>query len=126
MTARKPVKKVNTNTAVFGYTEINSTSLDALSNNYCNVAELRRELQGKPISENTILTAMAKVGFSKYGDTCGIHSFFPDAGKCFVGCKNYNNNSIPAAVVISWKVPSTTDIAVEKLTCVLEKLLEKL
>lgn len=109
-------KKAETTYGVFGYTDIRSNSVSALSNDYHNEDELRKELQGKPISPETILAAMDKVQFSKYG-TAGVHSFFPDAGKCFVGRSGY------AAVVISWKVPDPTEKAVEKLTAVLEKIL---
>lgn len=112
-------KKAETAYGVFGYTDIRSNSISALSNDYHNEDELRKELQGKPIRPETILAAMEKVQFSKYGHA-GVHSFFPDAGKCFVGRSGY------AAVVISWTVPAPTEKAVEKLTAVLEKLLEKL
>jgi hypothetical protein len=112
-------KKAETAYGVFGYTDIRSNSISALSNDYHNEDELRKELLGKPISPKTIEAAMARVQFSKYG-TAGVHSFFPDAGKCFVG------RSGCAAVVISWTVPAPTEKAVEKLTAVLEKLLEKL
>lgn len=112
-------KKAETDYGVFGYTEIRSTSISALSNDYHNEDDLRKELQGKPICPETILSAMEKVQFSKYGHA-GVHSFFPDAGKCFVGRSGY------AAVVISWTVPDPTEKAVEKLTAVLEKLLAKL
>ena len=112
-------KKAETAYGVFGYTDIRSNDISALSNDYCNEDGLRKELQGKPISPETVLAAMEKVHFSKYGQA-GVHSFFPDAGKCFVGRSGY------AAVVISWTVPDPTEKAVEKLTAVLEKLLEKL
>lgn len=112
-------KKAETTYGVFGYTDIRSNSISALSNDYHNEDELRKELQGKPISPETVLAAMNKVQFSKYG-SAGVHSFFPDAGKCFVGRSGY------AAVVISWTVPDPKEKAVEKLTAVLEKLLEKL
>lgn len=121
MANKKTVSKKKAETAygVFGYTDIRSNSISALSNDYHNEDELRKELQGKPISPETIQAAMEKVQFSKYGHA-GVHSFFPDAGKCFVG------RSGCAAVVISWTVPAPTEKAVEKLTAVLEKLLEKL
>lgn len=112
-------KKAETDYGVFGYTDIRSNSISALSNDYHNEDDLRKELQGKPISPETILAAMEKVQFSKYGHA-GVHSFFPDAGKCFVGRSGY------AAVVISWTVPAPTEKAVEKLTAVLEKVLAKL
>lgn len=120
MASKKTVsKKSEPDYGVFGYTDIRSNSISALSNDYHNEDELRKELQGKPISPKTILAAMEKVQFSKYGQA-GVHSFFPDAGKCFVGRSGY------AAVVISWTVPDPTEKAVEKLTAVLEKLLAKL
>ena len=112
-------KKAEPDYGVFGYTEIRSNSISALSNDYHNEDDLRKELQGKPISPETILAAMEKVQFSKYGHA-GVHSFFPDAGKCYVGRSGY------AAVVISWKVPDPTEKAIEKLTAVLEKVLAKL
>lgn len=112
-------KKAEPDYGVFGYTDIRSNSISALSNDYHNEDDLRKELLGKPISPETILAAMEKVQFSKYGHA-GVHSFFPDAGKCFVGRSGY------AAVVISWTVPAPTEKAVEKLTAVLEKLLAKL
>lgn len=112
-------KKADTDYGVFGYTEIRSNSISALSNDYHNEDDLRKELQGKPISPETILAAMEKVNFSKSGHA-GVHSFFPDAGKCFVGRGGC------AAVVISWTVPDPTEKAVEKLTAVLEKLLDRL
>lgn len=112
-------KKAETTYGVFGYTDIRSNSISALSNDYAHEDDLRKELLGKPISPETILKAMEKVNFSKYG-AAKVHSFFPDAGKCFVG------RSGCAAVVISWTVPAPTEKAVEKLTAVLEKLLEKL
>lgn len=118
-------KKAETDYGVFGYTDIRSNSISALSNNYHNEDELRRELQGKPISTETILAAMEKVSFSKYG-IAGVHSFFPDAGKCYVGRVDRNTGKAYAAVVISWTVPDHTEKAVEKLTEVLEKLLERL
>ena len=111
-------KKAEPDYGVFGYTEIRSNSISALSNDYHHEDDLRKELQGKPISPKTILAAMEKVQFSKYGHA-GVHSFFPDAGKCFVGRSGY------AAVVISWKVPDPTEKAIEKLTAVLEKVLAK-
>ena len=120
MASKKTVsKKSEPDYGVFGYTDIRSNSISALSNDYHHEDELRKELLGKPISPKTIEAAMARVQFSKYG-TAGVHSFFPDAGKCFVGRSGY------AAVVISWTVPDPTEKAVEKLTAVLEKLLEKL
>lgn len=112
-------KKSEPDYGVFGYTDIRSNSISALSNDYHNEDDLRKELLGKPISPETILAAMEKVQFSKYGHA-GVHSFFPDAGKCFVGRSGY------AAVVISWTVPAPTEKAVEKLTAVLEKVLAKL
>lgn len=112
-------KKAESDYGVFGYTDIRSNDISALSNDYCNEDGLRKELQGKPISPETILAAMEKVHFSKYGQA-EVHSFFPDAGKCFVGRSGY------AAVVISWTVPDPTEKAVEKLTAVLEKLMERL
>jgi len=112
-------KKAEPDYGVFGFTEIRSNSISALSNDYANADDLRKELLGKPISPETILAAMDKVQFSKYAKA-GVHSFFPDAGKCFVGRGGC------AAVVISWTVPAPTDKAIEKLTAVLEKLLEKL
>ena len=112
-------KKAETDYGVFGYTDIRSNSISALSNDYHHEDDLRKELLGKPISPETILAAMEKVQFSKYGHA-GVHSFFPDTGKCFVGRSGY------AAVVISWTVPAPTEKAVEKLTAVLEKLLAKL
>lgn len=111
-------KKAEPDYGVFGYTDIRSNSISALSNDYHHEDDLRRELQGKPISPKTVLAAMEKVQFSKYG-SAGVHSFFPDAGKCFVGRSGY------AAVVISWKVTDPTEKAIEKLTAVLEKVLAK-
>jgi len=95
MATRKKADEFGT----FGWTSIRSNSIDALSNNYQHENELRKELQGKPISKDTILNAMRKVDFSKYG-TAGIHSFFPDVGKCYVG----RNNGQYASVVIEWSV----------------------
>ena len=118
-------KKAETDYGVFGYADIRSNSISALSNDYHNEDDLRKELQGKPISPETILAAMEKVQFSKYGPA-GVHSFFPDAGKCFVGRVDRNTGKAYAAVVISWTVPAPTEKAVEKLTAVLEKLLAKL
>lgn len=119
-------KKAEIDYGVFGYTEIRSNSISALSNSYHHEDELRKELQGKPISQDTILAAMEKVQFSKYGHA-GVHSFFPDAGKCFVGRIDQLNpgKAYAAAVVISWTVPDPTEKAVEKLTAVLEKILLK-
>ena len=93
-------KKVVEEFGTFGWTSIRSNSISALSNEYQHENDLRRELQGKPISKETILTAMRKVDFSKYGGTVGIHSFFPDVGKCYVG----KNNGQYASVVIEWSV----------------------
>lgn len=124
-TKKKTSKKAEPDYGVFGYTEIRSNSISALSNDYHHENELRKELQGKPINPETILAAMEKVSFGKYGLT-GVHSFFPDAGKCYVGRVDRNTGKAYAAVVISWKVPDPTEKAVEKLTAVLEKVLEKL
>ena len=119
MASKKTVsKKAEPDYGVFGYTDIRSNSISALSNDYHHEDDLRKELQGKPIKPETILAAMEKVQFSKYGHA-GVHSFFPDAGKCYVGRSGY------AAVVISWKVPDPTEKAIEKLTAVLEKVLAK-
>jgi hypothetical protein len=81
----------------FGYTDIRSNSVSAISNNYQNIDELRRELQGKTVSAQTINAAMKKVNFAKYG-VATVHSFYPDAGRAYVGCNGH------AAVVISWDV----------------------
>lgn len=97
MATRKKADEFGT----FGWTSIRSNSIDALSNNYQHENELRKELQGKPISKDTILNAMRKVDFSKYG-VAGIHSFFPDVGKCYVG----RNGGQHASVVIEWDVGS--------------------
>lgn len=118
-------KKAEPDYGVFGYTEIRSNSISALSNDYGHENELRKELQGKPIKPETILAAMEKVQFAKY-DLAGVHSFFPDAGKCFVGRVNRDTGKAYAAVVISWKVPDPTEKAIEKMTSVLEKVLAKL
>ena len=119
MASKKTVsKKAEPDYGVFGYTDIRSNSISALSNDYHHEDDLRKELQGKPIKPETIFAAMEKVQFSKYG-SAGVHSFFPDAGKCYVGRSGY------AAVVISWKVSDPTEKAIEKLTAVLEKGLAK-
>lgn len=103
-------KKTTTNKSVnvFGWTSIESNSMSALSNNYTNVDDLRRELQGKEICEESIIAAIRKVGFSKYGSRdIGIHSFFPDKGICYVGKANPNSpnaSSYFASVRIKWDV----------------------
>ena len=124
-TKKKTSKKSETDYGVFGYTEIRSNSISALSNDYAHEDNLRKELQGKPIKPETILAAMVRVDFSKYG-LAGVHSFFPDAGKCYVGRVDRNTGKAYAAVVISWKVPDPTEKAIEKMTAVLEKVLAKL
>lgn len=95
---------------MFGYTDIKSNTYDAISNNYQNVDDLRRELQGKPISVKTINDALKKVKFSKYG-TASVHSFYPDAGKAFVG------NNGHASVVISWDVSKVNVEGSAQLLC---------
>lgn len=97
MATRKKTNEFGT----FGWTSIRSNSCNALSNQYQHENELRKELQGKPISTDTIINAMRKVGFAKYGSqNCGVHSFFPDVGKCYVST-DYGKY---ASVVIEWSV----------------------
>lgn len=82
----------------FGFTDIRSNSVDSIHNNYQNIDDLRRELQGKPISEKSINAALKKVNFSKYNQPVFVHSFYPDAGYAYVGVNG------KASVVISWDV----------------------
>ena len=127
MATKKTTKKAETAVDVFGYTEIVSNTCSSLSNDFSNSNELRRVLQGKPICAESILDAMEKVHFAKYdSDHCGIHSFFPDKGKCFVGKVNRDNGKVYASVEISWTVKDPSVVAMEKLTAVLDKLLDKL
>lgn len=115
MATRKKADEFGT----FGWTSICSNSISALSNEYQHEDELRKELQGKPISKDTILNAMRKVGFSKYG-TAGIHSFFPDVGKCYVGRDGH------ASVVIGWDVGSQKQDSLLKEVRELKTLVAKL
>ena len=101
-TATKTAKTNAENYGVFGYTTIDTTSANALSNNWQNWHELRRE----PINTDTILKAMYKVDFAKHG-AVGIHSFYPDAGKCYVGLENGKF----ASVCISWDVTQQSNEA---------------
>jgi hypothetical protein len=94
-----------TNQPVFGYTQIDSNSISALSNNFQNANELRRELQGKPIAIETINEALAKVNFSKWGGRVLVHSFFPDKGIAYVG-----DNGEYASVYIKWDVPKDNSL----------------
>lgn len=107
----------NSSNRVFGYTDIRSNSINSLHNDYHNESDLRRELQGKEISIQTIESAAKKVSFSKFssrGDV-KIHSFFPDKGRAFLGAGGH------ADVVISWDVPNENG---ERLNDVLAQLKE--
>ncbi len=117
MATRKKADEFGT----FGWTSIRSNSIDALSNNYQHENELRKELQGKPISKDTIVNAMRKVDFSKYG-IAGIHSFFPDVGKCYVG----KNGGQYASVVIEWNVENQKQDELLKEVKELKSLVAKL
>ena len=123
-TATKTAKTNAENYGVFGYTTIDTTSANALSNNWQNWHELRRELQGKPINTDTILKAMHKVDFAKHG-AVGIHSFYPDAGKCYVGLENGKF----ASVCISWDVTQQSNEAllneIKELKALVSKLVNR-
>ncbi len=123
MATKKSIVEKKTEPAeVFGYTDIKSNTISCLRNDFHHEDELRRELQGKPISVMSVMAAMKKVDFGK-GVECGVHSFFPDAGKCFVG--RSIGGHVYASVVISWAVNDPKVKAIEKLTVVLEKILLK-
>lgn len=121
-TKKSVVEKKNEPAEVFGYTDIKSNTMSSLRNEFHHEDELRRELQGKPISVMSVFAAMKKVDFGK-GIECGVHSFFPDAGKCFVGLSV--GGRVYASVVISWAATDPKVKAIEKLTAVLEKILIK-
>ena len=110
------MKKTETK-QVFGYTEIGSTSASALTNNYQNVFELKRELQGKEISVKTIEAAMRKVEFGQYRQRVSVHSFYPDKGVAYVGIGG------AAAVYIKWDVQALRD---EEIINLLKEISEKL
>lgn len=116
MATRKKADEFGT----FGWTSIRSNSINALSNNWQHENELRKELQGKSISKDTILIAMRKVNFAKYG-IAGIHSFFPDVGKCYVGKSGEH-----ASVVIEWDVGSQKQDELLKEVKELKSLVAKL
>lgn len=106
---------------VFGWTEIKSNNCSALSNGYKNWNELRKELRGKPISEKTIVDAMRKVKFDLYEpQSSGVHSFFPEAGKCYIG----KENGKFANVLIEWSVDNNKEILQElkEIKSLLQKL----
>ena len=119
MATRKKAEDFGT----FGWVSIRTNSSSALSNEYAHENELRKELQGKQISTQTIVDAMRKVGFERYGSqTCGVHSFFPDVGKCYVG-KNHGAN---ASVVLEWSVENQKQDELLKEVRELKDLVAKL
>lgn len=86
---------------VFGWTNIDTNSMFAWSNCYCNRDEFRRELQGKPICEQSILDALEKVDIRQYGkEPLKVHSFFPDKGIAYL-C---HGDSGDASIYIKWDV----------------------
>lgn len=126
MATKKTVKSTN----VFGWTSIESNSMNALSNDWHHVDELRRELQGKEICEKSIIDAIRKVGFAKYGTSydVGVHSFFPDKGICYVGRPNRldNTNGVCANVRIKWDVESIKQTELLNEVKALKELVAKL
>lgn len=86
---------------VFGWTNIDTNSISAWSNCYCNRDEFRRELQGKPICEQSILDALKKVNIRQFGkEPLKVHSFFPDKGIAYL-CLG---DSGDASIYIKWEV----------------------
>jgi len=111
---------MNKDNQVFGYVAINSNTMGALCNGYMNEDDFRRELQGKPISIETIEAAAAKVHFSKRDGKVRVHSFFPDVGAAIIG-----RDGNPS-VRLTWNVPTQLELKLDELNKKLDLVLSRL
>lgn len=92
------METTKTTKATFGWVAIDSANMNALSNNYQNIADFRRALQGKPITKDSILKTAKECKIHKYNHYLQIHSFFPEDGVAYFGNDGY------AEVRLKWEV----------------------
>lgn len=79
----------------FGLAYLDTTSIDAFSNNYNTSARDRflRDLAQKPVSKKSIEDLLRKYELHKYGREVGVLDFFPDNGIAYLG--PYGDGGLP-------------------------------
>lgn len=69
----------------FGLAYLDTTSMNAYSNNFQNRDEFLHEISTKPVSRASIEAALQKHPLERWGRRVGIHDFFPENGVCYLG-----------------------------------------
>lgn len=101
-------------TKKFGYVYIDSNNMNALSNNYQNIDKFRKELYGKPITEKSVMNALAKVEIRKYpssSEKMGIFMFCPEDRLILIGRWTEGENDYHPSIRITWNNNEITSIS---------------
>lgn len=69
----------------FGLAYLDTTSINAYSNDYQNRDAFLHEISTKPVSRASIEAALRKYPLHRWGRNVGIHDFFPENGICYLG-----------------------------------------
>lgn len=79
----------------FGLAYLDTTSIDAFSNNFSTQARDRflHDLAQKPVSKKSIEDLLRKYELHKYGRRVGVRDFFPENGIAYLG--TYGDDGLP-------------------------------
>lgn len=79
----------------FGLAYLDTTSIDAFSNNFSTQARDRflHDLAQKPVSKKSIEDLLRKYELHKYGRRVGVRDFFPENGIAYLG--TYGEDGLP-------------------------------
>ena len=87
----------------FGLAYLNTTTINAYSNDYQNRGAFLYEISTKPVSRASIEAALRKYPLHRWGRKVGIHDFFPENGVCYLGVPSpTGDGSYSKSLKLTW------------------------